>query len=162
MRKHFKVQLIFTKSKGLGTDIPVRCKLIWSLLYFLLLCDQHFNLIENQYFTYLVKYFSIELKFYRRFEMQFRGIFCLICPVGFLCYCFVTSSLCEAVLSEVVAVTPVVLCLNSGIFFYFFVTAQLKKDQEIGYSSHLNCIFTDQTNTFLDSQVSFVKQVVPI
>lgn len=44
VRKHFKVQVIFTKSKGLGTDIPVRYKLIWSLLYFLSLCDQQLNL----------------------------------------------------------------------------------------------------------------------
>ncbi len=66
MRKHFKSKsnLFFTKSKGLGTDIPVRCKLIWSLLYFLLLCDQCFNLIINHYFTYLVEYFSVELNFY--------------------------------------------------------------------------------------------------
>lgn len=78
-------------------------------------CDQCLNFIESQHFGYSDEYFSLQLRTFAKFELEFRGVFCLTHQAGFL---FCSLSSCEVVLSDIA------LFLNSGIF-YFFITAQL-------------------------------------
>lgn len=105
--------------------------------------------------------------------MQFRGIFCLICPVGILCYCSLTTCYVRPVLWFKFRDFSFIHIFSPFFFFFFFVTEYSVQPLNKRPKDRLQFIFKlfllTNSNEFRRRVIfsniwihKFVKQVVPI